>query len=339
MDNGFKPLYIVSPDKKAQVAKLKAALKESDELYLATDEDREGEAIAWHLLETLKPKIPVHRMVFHEITKSAIEAAVQNPRALDQDLVDAQETRRILDRLYGYRVSEVLWKKVMPRLSAGRVQSVATRVVVERERARMRFRAAGYWDIEGSFEKDGEPEKLVGHAGAGRRHPARHRPRLRPRDRHPHPRGAAARGARGPRPRREARERQLRGAVGRGQALHPQALRAVHDQHLAAGGRPQAPDDRAARDAHRAAAVRERPHHLHAHRQHQPVGDGDRRGPPAGARPLRPGVRPGLAPQLCQEGEERAGGARGDPPLRRHLQDARASWPARSAATSCGSTS
>jgi DNA topoisomerase-1 len=161
VDNGFKALYVVSPDKKAQVAKLKAALKESDELYLATDEDREGEAIAWHLLETLKPKIPVRRMVFHEITKTAIQAAVENPRELDQDLVDAQETRRILDRLYGYRVSEVLWKKVMPRLSAGRVQSVATRVVVERERARMRFREASYWDIEGTFEKEGEAERLV----------------------------------------------------------------------------------------------------------------------------------------------------------------------------------
>jgi DNA topoisomerase-1 len=151
VDNGFKALYIVSPDKKAQVAKLKAALKESDELFLATDEDREGEAIAWHLLETLKPKVPVHRMVFHEITEAAIQAAVENPRELDTKLVDAQETRRILDRLYGYRVSEVLWKKVMPRLSAGRVQSVATRVVVERERARMRFTEAGYWDIEGTF--------------------------------------------------------------------------------------------------------------------------------------------------------------------------------------------
>ncbi len=161
VDNGFKALYVVSPDKKAQVAKLRAALKESDELFLATDEDREGEAIAWHLLETLKPKVPVHRMVFHEITKSAIEAAVANPRELDTKLVDAQETRRILDRLYGYRVSEVLWKKVMPRLSAGRVQSVATRVVVERERARMRFREAGYWDIEGTFTKAGEAERLV----------------------------------------------------------------------------------------------------------------------------------------------------------------------------------
>jgi DNA topoisomerase-1 len=161
VDNGFEALYVVPADKKAQVAKLKAALKESDELLLATDEDREGEAIAWHLLETLKPKIPVKRMVFHEITKPAIQAAVENTRDLDQALVDAQETRRILDRLYGYRISEVLWKKVMPRLSAGRVQSVATRVVVERERARMRFREALYWDLEGTFAVDGQDERLV----------------------------------------------------------------------------------------------------------------------------------------------------------------------------------
>jgi DNA topoisomerase-1 len=161
VDNGFKPLYVVSADKKQHVAKLKAALKDSDELLLATDEDREGEAIAWHLLETLKPTVPVRRMVFHEITKPAIEAAVQNTRELDRNLVDAQETRRILDRLYGYRISEVLWKKVMPRLSAGRVQSVATRIVVERERARMRFRAADYWDIEGTFSVEGQHERLV----------------------------------------------------------------------------------------------------------------------------------------------------------------------------------
>ncbi|MDX6267128.1 MAG: topoisomerase [Frankiales bacterium] len=160
VDNGFKALYVVSPDKKLQVSKLKQLLKESDELYLATDEDREGEAIAWHLLETLKPKVPVHRMVFHEITRPAIQAAVASPRELDTKLVDAQETRRILDRLYGYRVSEVLWKKVMPRLSAGRVQSVATRVVVERERARMRFVEAAYWDIEGVFAAQGQDERL-----------------------------------------------------------------------------------------------------------------------------------------------------------------------------------
>ena len=151
VDNGFEPLYIVTADKKAQVAKLKALLKDATELYLATDEDREGEAIAWHLLQTLKPRVPVRRMVFHEITPQAIRQAVDNPREIDERLVDAQETRRILDRLYGYEVSPVLWKKVMPKLSAGRVQSVATRILVEREKARMAFRAAGYWDIDGVF--------------------------------------------------------------------------------------------------------------------------------------------------------------------------------------------
>jgi DNA topoisomerase-1 len=167
VDHDFQTLYVVSPDKKSQVAKLKDLLKQADELYLATDEDREGEAIAWHLLETLKPKVPVRRMVFHEITPQAIQHAVETPRELDRALVDAQETRRVLDRLYGYEVSPVLWKKVMPKLSAGRVQSVATRVVVTRERERMAFRQAEYWDIEGSFraaadEKDPTaPRKLT----------------------------------------------------------------------------------------------------------------------------------------------------------------------------------
>ncbi|MFB7458210.1 type I DNA topoisomerase [Streptomyces sp. NPDC056188] len=151
VEHDFQPIYVVNADKKAQVKKLKDLLKESDELFLATDEDREGEAIAWHLQEVLKPKIPVKRMVFHEITKDAIREAVANPRQLNQRLVDAQETRRILDRLYGYEVSPVLWKKVMPRLSAGRVQSVATRLVVERERERMAFRSAAYWDLTGTF--------------------------------------------------------------------------------------------------------------------------------------------------------------------------------------------
>ncbi|MFH0520672.1 type I DNA topoisomerase [Streptomyces sp. M41] len=151
VEHDFEPIYVVNADKKAQVKKLKDLLKESDELYLATDEDREGEAIAWHLQEVLKPKVPVKRMVFHEITKAAIQAAVANPRQLNQKLVDAQETRRILDRLYGYEVSPVLWKKVMPRLSAGRVQSVATRLVVERERERIAFRSAEYWDLTGTF--------------------------------------------------------------------------------------------------------------------------------------------------------------------------------------------
>ncbi|WNO73227.1 type I DNA topoisomerase [Streptomyces sp. AM8-1-1] len=151
VEHDFQPIYVVNADKKAQVRKLKEQLAESDELYLATDEDREGEAIAWHLLEVLKPKVPVHRMVFHEITKDAIRDAVANPRELNQRMVDAQETRRILDRLYGYEVSPVLWKKVMPRLSAGRVQSVATRLVVERERERIAFRSAEYWDLTGTF--------------------------------------------------------------------------------------------------------------------------------------------------------------------------------------------
>ncbi len=152
VDADFEPLYIISPDKKATVAELKSLLKDVDELYLATDGDREGEAIAWHLLETLKPRIPVKRMVFHEITESAIRAAADDPRDLDIDLVDAQETRRILDRLYGYEVSPVLWKKVAPKLSAGRVQSVATRVIVQRERERMAFRSAGYWDIAAQLD-------------------------------------------------------------------------------------------------------------------------------------------------------------------------------------------
>lgn len=163
VENDFDPYYVVDADKKKKVSELKRALKDADALYLATDEDREGEAIAWHLLEELKPKVPVYRMVFHEITREAIQRALQNTRELDTALVDAQETRRILDRLYGYEVSPVLWRKVRQGLSAGRVQSVATRMVVERERERMAFVSANYWDVRGSLiprtprnENDGE---------------------------------------------------------------------------------------------------------------------------------------------------------------------------------------
>ena len=152
VENGFKPLYVVDPGKKEHIKHLKALAADADEILLATDEDREGESIAWHLLEVLKPKVSVKRMVFHEITKKAIQAAIDNPRELDRCLVDAQEARRILDRLYGYEVSPVLWKKVMPRLSAGRVQSVATRIIVERERARMAFVTSCYWDLKAVFE-------------------------------------------------------------------------------------------------------------------------------------------------------------------------------------------
>ncbi|WP_123338896.1 MULTISPECIES: type I DNA topoisomerase [unclassified Curtobacterium] len=156
VDNGFEPYYVVSDAKKKTVAELKRALKDADELYLATDEDREGEAIAWHLLQVLKPKVPVKRMVFHEITKEAIQRAQEATRELDTALVDAQETRRILDRLYGYEVSPVLWRKVAPGLSAGRVQSAATRLVVDRERERLAFVSANYWDLSARFEKAGE---------------------------------------------------------------------------------------------------------------------------------------------------------------------------------------
>jgi len=168
IDEDFEPLYLVDDDKKKTVAELRKLLKGADELLLATDEDREGEAIAWHLLQVLKPKVPVRRMVFHEITRDAIERSLGETRQIDDRLVDAQETRRILDRLYGYEVSPVLWKKVMSGLSAGRVQSVATRLVVDRERERMAFRAAAYWDLEATFDAgEGKrpqtfPAKLTG---------------------------------------------------------------------------------------------------------------------------------------------------------------------------------
>nr|WP_316932647.1 type I DNA topoisomerase [Changpingibacter yushuensis] len=164
VDHGFEPFYVVAPDKKKKVAELRKKLKDADELLLATDEDREGEAIAWHLYEVLKPKVPVKRMVFHEITPEAISRALEQPRELDLQLVDAQESRRILDRLVGYEVSPLLWRKVAPGLSAGRVQSVATRLVVDRERERIAFVPASYWDVTAVFAKEAEEfeAKLVG---------------------------------------------------------------------------------------------------------------------------------------------------------------------------------
>jgi len=156
VDHGYEPVYVVPNDKKARIRELKARLKEASVLYLATDEDREGESISWHLLELLQPKVPVKRMVFHEITKAAIHEAVENCRELDTHLVDAQEARRVLDRLYGYEVSPVLWRKVAPRLSAGRVQSVTTRLIVDRERARMAFRAASWWDARVTLDHEGQ---------------------------------------------------------------------------------------------------------------------------------------------------------------------------------------
>ncbi|HET9234782.1 MAG TPA: DNA topoisomerase, partial [Candidatus Eisenbacteria bacterium] len=164
VENDFEPLYVVPADKKKKVGELKKILQEADELLLATDEDREGEAIAWHLVQLLKPKVPFHRLVFHEITREAIRDALKHTRPIDERLVSAQEARRILDRLYGYEISPLLWKKIRPRLSAGRVQSVAIRILVERERARMRFVESVYWDLEGTFRnKEGKafPARLV----------------------------------------------------------------------------------------------------------------------------------------------------------------------------------
>lgn len=156
VENNFEPLYIIPEEKKKRVKELENSVKEARELYLATDEDREGESISWHLLEVLRPKVPVKRLVFHEITKAAIQNALESPRDIDENLVRAQETRRIIDRLFGYMVSPVLWKKITPRLSAGRVQSVAIRLLVQRERERMRFKSASYWDLSGFFQKGTE---------------------------------------------------------------------------------------------------------------------------------------------------------------------------------------
>ncbi|MHB8901540.1 MAG: type I DNA topoisomerase, partial [Thermoguttaceae bacterium] len=173
VNEDFEPIYIVSRGKTKQVQKLKSLLKEADELYLATDEDREGEAISWHLCQLLKPKVPVHRLVFHEITKEAILEALESPRDIDEDLVRAQETRRIIDRLYGYEVSPLLWRKVRPKLSAGRVQSVAVRLIVERERARIAFVAATYWDLQATFSRTtGETFQATLSSVDGRRVPS-----------------------------------------------------------------------------------------------------------------------------------------------------------------------
>lgn len=161
VDKDFEPIYVVSPGKSKQIKLLKDQLKKADTLYLATDEDREGEAISWHLMELLKPTVPVHRLVFHEITKSAIQEAIDTPREVDQELVKAQETRRILDRLYGYEVSPLLWRKVRPKLSAGRVQSVAVRLIVDRERERMAFVSATWWDLLGTFTKKNDPKQRL----------------------------------------------------------------------------------------------------------------------------------------------------------------------------------
>ena len=273
VDNGFKPLYIVNAGKKDVVRDLKRELKDADELYLATDEDREGEAIAWHLLEVLNPpsSMPVKRMVFHEITPSAIEEAIANPRDLNRRLVDAQETRRILDRLYGYEISPVLWKKVSQGLSAGRVQSVATRLVVERERERMRFVAASYWNLDGEFsiveQQDRFNATLVQLDGArlatGKDFDLEGRP-TRDDVAVLDEAGATTLAA-------ELERRVVRCSLRRAQAVSPSAGSSVHHFDVPTGGGPETAHGRSTGDALRAVAVRERLHHLHAYRQHHAV--------------------------------------------------------------------
>ncbi len=241
VENDFKLTYEVT--KRDVVASLKDALKGASDLYLATDEDREGEAIAWHLKEQLKPKVPTKRMVFHEITRKAIEEAVSNPREIDMGLVDAQEARRTLDRLYGYAVSPVLWRKVKTGLSAGRVQSPAIRIIVERERERMAFRGASYWDLTAKHSTtpafDSALYSLDGQRVA------------------------------------QGRDFDAQGK--------PTATVAWLDEEKAlgdpaAGRRSQAEHERPTGDARRAGALRARVHHLHAHRLDEPVGHrGDRR--------------------------------------------------------------
>ena len=316
VDNGFDPYYVVDPDKRKKVAELKRLLKDASELYLATDEDREGEAIAWHLLEALKPRVPVKRMVFHEITREAIQRAVNDTREIDTAMVDAQETRRILDRLYGYEVSPVLWRKVRQGLSAGRVQSVATRMVVERERERMAFVRASYWDVEGDFTPGGAAQQFTARLSAvdGARVASGRdfadTGELTGRNVVHVEEALATRIAEACRTLDRPRHRRP------GEALHPPPVGALHDLDPPAGGLAQAAAQQQERDAGRAAALRERLHHLHAHRQHLAVGRGDDCRAQPGARHVRRGVRAREPAPLREEGQERAGGPRGHPARR-----------------------
>ena len=310
VDNGFKPTYELTDRGKQVVKDLRVLMKDASELYLATDEDREGEAISWHLLEYLKPKIPVKRMVFHEITKTAIDHAVDNPRGIDYGLVDAAETRRLLDRLYGYEVSPVLWRRVNRGLSAGRVQSPSVRLIVERERERIAFVAG----------------RLLGHRTAHRRRRRRSPPRS---SRSTTPRWRPARTsaatvapkkgvvvldeAAGARLGRQPADLRVHGPLCRGAAVPQRAEGAVHDLDAAAGGRPQAAAQRVAGDARRPGSVRAWLHHLHANRQRHAqrrsvVGRARR-----GQARLRRQVPVAVAATVLVEDQERPGGPRGDP--------------------------
>ena len=336
VEHDFEPLYVVDSDKKGKVSELKKLLKNADELLLATDEDREGEAIAWHLLEVLQPKVPVRRMVFHEITRDAIQRALGETRDVDQRLVDAQETRRILDRLYGYEVSPVLWKKVMQGLSAGRVQSVAVRLVVERERERrMPSSAPGYWDITRPVRS-----RLVrGKARRGRRAARRPGPRLRP-GRHAQVDAISSGWTR-----HQARE------LAAGLERVPFAVRSADEKPYTR--RPAAPfmtstlQQEAGRKLRYTAQTTmrvaqrlyENGYITYMRTDSTTLSESALQAArDAGRRALRRRVRAGRASPVHAQGEERAGGARGDPPGRRLVPDAEAAASASSTATSSRST-
>ena len=319
-ENGFKVDYEVNANKKQVIKELRDALRDADELYLATDEDREGEAISWHLLEVLKPRVPVKRMVFHEITEHAIADAVDQWREVDYGLVDAQESRRIVDRLFGYPVSEVCWRKIRTGLSAGRVQSPSVRLVVQRERERMAFVAAAYWDLEAAFPTDPNfTASLVAVDGAkvaeGKDFDSVGQPK-RTADLLVLDEAGRARSGRPP------RRRRVHGAERRHEAVHVETEASVHHVVTPAGRRKPTAHERAAGDARRARPLRARLHHLHAYGLDDAGRHRARRGTGADPRAVRLGVPPRPAAHVREEVQERAGGPRGHSPRGRGVADA-----------------
>ena len=328
VDNGFKPVYIVSPEKKSQVTMLKRLARDAGEVYLATDEDREGESIAWHLSQVLGLPEDTPRMVFHEITPQAIQRAIEECRTIDPHLVEAQEARRIFDRIYGFKLSDVMRRKTNGR-SAGRVQSVATRMVVDRERERMAFRSAGWWGIDATVTAEGEAARSAGAdvspSFAASLLAVDGTPLAGGKDfdstgrlADPRRRGRARRG-RGPGAGRRARGRAADRLVDDPQALPPVPPGAVHHLDAPAGGGPQAPLQLEAHHVGRPAPLRGGLDHLHADRLDDAVRAGPDRGPGPGLGHVRTGLRARRPPPLQQEGQERPGGARGHPPGGRDL--------------------
>ena len=310
VDNGFRPYYVIARDKAGRIRDLRAAVKDAPEVLLATDPDREGESISWHLREVLKPQVPIRRIVFHEITEEAIRQAIDDSRDIDLKLVDAQESRRIVDRLYGYLVSPVLWKKVQTGLSAGRVQSVAVRLVVEREEERSAFRSSAYWDLEARIrtpevtfaarlDRIGDARVASGRdfdpAGSLKTDGVRLLDEA---------------SARSPRRRAPASD-SVAGHRGRREAGDAAAVAAVHDVDAPAGGEPKARVLRRPHDERGPAPLHRGPHLVPPHRLDHAERTGPRRGVRRDPRSVRQRVLRRAAP-VPNDREERAGGARGD---------------------------